>query len=68
MSWELSNSKSKAIRVLVPSLALLLRQERARLVFGAHGGIGYLSKLLKLQVSESQFQTFEKRTVLSEGQ
>lgn len=50
ISWELSNSKSKAIKVLVPSLALLLRQESARLLFGAHGGVGYLTKLLKLQV------------------
>ena len=37
-------------QVIVSPLALLLRSEKARLVFGQHGGVGYLTKLLKLQV------------------
>ncbi|EWM20792.1 v-type h+-transporting atpase 54 kd subunit [Nannochloropsis gaditana] len=47
---ELSNSRNPSIKVIVSPLALLLRTEKSRLVFGAHGGVGFLTKLLKLQV------------------
>jgi hypothetical protein len=57
ITWELSNSRSKAIRVLVPALAVLLRNETGRLAFGRHGGVGYLTKLLKLQVSLQRYAT-----------
>lgn len=56
VSWELSNSRNKAIKAVVSPLALLLRSERARLVFGEHGGVGYLTKLLKLQGSHGNAQ------------
>lgn len=56
ISWELSNSRNKSIKVIVSPLALLLKSEKARLVFGQHGGVGYLTKLLKLQGSHGNAQ------------
>lgn len=52
VSWlceQLSASRSKhsEIKAAVPALTILLRAERARAVFTAHGGIGYVTKLLK---------------------
>lgn len=62
MSWELSNSRSKAIRALIPPLSVLLRSDEARLAFGAHGGVGYITKLLKLQGSHGQAQLLYELT------
>lgn len=56
VSWELSNSRNTSIKAVVSPLALLLRSERARLAFGEHGGVGYLTKLLKLQGSHGNAQ------------
>uniref|UniRef100_I2CP76 V-type proton ATPase subunit H n=1 Tax=Nannochloropsis gaditana (strain CCMP526) TaxID=1093141 RepID=I2CP76_NANGC len=53
---ELSNSRNPSIKVIVSPLALLLRTEKSRLVFGAHGGVGFLTKLLKLQGSRGNAQ------------
>ena len=52
ITGELSNSKSPAIKVLVPALSVLLRNETARITFGQMGGVGYVTKLLKLQVRQ----------------
>lgn len=43
-SWQSEESEAKAA---VPALTILLRADRARPVFAAHGGVGYVTKLLK---------------------
>ena len=62
ISWELSNSRNRSIKVIVSPLALLLKSEPARLVFGQHGGVGYLTKLLKLQGSHANAQLLYELT------
>lgn len=62
VSWELSNSRNKSIKVIVSPLALLLKSEKARLAFGQHGGVGYLTKLLKLQGSHGNAQLLYELT------
>jgi len=54
ISWlceQLTNSRNNnlAMRAAVGALTILLRKAEARLLFGQHGGIGYLTKLLKMQ-------------------
>lgn len=62
VSWELSNSRNKSIKVIVSPLALLLKSGKARLAFGQHGGVGYLTKLLKLQGSHGNAQLLYELT------
>ncbi len=47
------------MRVIVPSLCILLRLPAARSVFVEHGGVGYVTKLLKLSGSSDLQLTYE---------
>ncbi|KAJ8601127.1 hypothetical protein CTAYLR_008826 [Chrysophaeum taylorii] len=52
VSWlceQLSTSRSRQseVKAAVPALTILLRAARARAVFAEHGGVGYVTKLLK---------------------
>mmetsp|Transcript_25856 Transcript_25856/g.83737 ORF Transcript_25856/g.83737 Transcript_25856/m.83737 type:complete len:484 (+) Transcript_25856:117-1568(+) len=56
VSWlceQLSASRSAKVSAAVPALTILLRAIRARDVFADHGGVGYLTKLLKRSISSS---------------
>ena len=44
------------VRAAVPALTILLRREDARALFGRHGGVGYLTKLLKAQGAAANAQ------------
>mmetsp|Transcript_15832 Transcript_15832/g.49589 ORF Transcript_15832/g.49589 Transcript_15832/m.49589 type:complete len:457 (+) Transcript_15832:45-1415(+) len=52
VSWlceQLSSSRSQHsdVRAAVPALTILLRTDRARSAFAQHGGVGYVTKLLR---------------------
>ena len=44
-------SGSSTVKLILPSLCILLREKQCRLVFGSHGGVGLLTKVLRLQGS-----------------
>jgi len=46
-----SESGSSVVKLILPSLCILLREKQCRLDFGAHGGVGLLTKVLRLQGS-----------------
>jgi len=48
--------RSQTMRLAVQALAILLRATKARLLFGQAGGVGYLTKLLRLQGGEANAQ------------
>mmetsp|Transcript_108055 Transcript_108055/g.314315 ORF Transcript_108055/g.314315 Transcript_108055/m.314315 type:complete len:289 (+) Transcript_108055:87-953(+) len=67
VSWlceQLTNSRNNnlAMRAAVGALTILLRREEARLLFGQHGGIGYLTKLLKMQGAGANAQLLYELT------
>ena len=67
VSWlceQLTSSRNNnlAMRAAVGALTILLRREEARLLFGQHGGIGYLTKLLKMQGAGANAQLLYELT------
>ena len=51
LSTSGSESGSNAVKLILPSLCILLRDQECRRRFGEHGGVGYLTKVLRLQGS-----------------
>lgn len=67
ISWlceQLTNARNNnlAMRAAVNALTILLRRMDARLLFGQHGGIGYLTKLLKTQGAGANAQLLYELT------
>ena len=61
---QLTNSRNNnaAMRAAVAALTILLRREAARILFSQNGGIGYLTKLLKMQGAGANAQLLYELT------
>lgn len=47
---SMGRGRGQGVRGAVQALCVLLRHEDARLSFSRHGGVGYLTKIIRMQV------------------
>ncbi|CAN0106570.1 unnamed protein product, partial [Ectocarpus sp. 8 AP-2014] len=47
---SMGRGRGQSVRGAVQALCVLLRNDTARISFGRHGGVAYLTKIIRMQV------------------